>query len=87
MVRVHHYTPFHKTSYKTVQSQKMSEFLHNINLYSFKQKKFLWLQVQITLIRQFPETSILKIFIHKHVNAVQCNLMFLLNQYIQPNTQ
>jgi len=36
MVQVHHYTPFHKT----VQSQKMSEFLHSIKLYSFKQNNF-----------------------------------------------
>jgi len=73
MVQFHHYTPFHKTSYKTIVTKDVI-------------KAILWLQLEINLIRQFPETSILKILIHKHVHAVQCNPMFLLNQYIGPNT-
>jgi hypothetical protein len=38
MVRVHCYTPFHKTSYKTVQSQKISRVFTQYKFVQFQTK-------------------------------------------------
>jgi len=38
MVRIHHYTLFHRTVYKTVLSQQRQKFLHNCEILWFQTK-------------------------------------------------
>jgi len=40
MVQVQHYTPFHKTSYKTVQSQKIDRVFTQYKFVQFQTKQF-----------------------------------------------